>query len=148
MKRYLSALIVSAGFFITSTGSAQIGQMGYGNSGNRAGMDRGIGVNQYGNGGKKKPTTGEKVDLLEQALNNLEKALTLDTFQKAVVKDFMEKNQTEETKVMNQEIPEQAKIEKFAIMREKLDDDIKKLLSKDQVDLFIKMKDKFDKKRS
>src|SRR5688572_17032055 len=117
MKSYLSALIVLAGFFITSTGFAQIRQRGYGNSTNRNGMDRGIGVNQYGNGAKKKPTTDEKINPIEQALNNLEKELTLDTFQKAVVKDFMEKNLAEETKVLEQDIPEEAKIEKFAMMR-------------------------------
>src|SRR5688572_14390899 len=98
MKTYLSALIVVAGFFVTTTSSAQMGmgQSGYGRS--RTGMDRGIGVTQYGNG--KKKTSTDKVDPLEQSLNILEKELTLDTFQKAVVKDLMEKNQTEETKVL------------------------------------------------
>src|SRR5436190_20721925 len=135
MKTYLSALVIAAGFFVTTESSAQMGMMGqrgYGSS--QTGMDRGIGVNQYGNG-KKKPTN-EKVDLLEQSLTHLEKQLTLDTFQLAVIKDLMVKNQTEETLVLNQEIPDEAKIEKFGVLRDRLDNEIKKILNQDQIDLF------------
>ena len=156
MKTYLSALIIAAAFFSANESNAQspmsqmMGGGAYGRPGmgmNQGRMDRSIGVNQYGNG-KKKGSSTEKIDPLEQSLNLLEKELTLDTFQKAVIKDLMDKNQAEETKVLNQEIPDHAKLEKFGILRDKLDNDIKKLLSQDQVDLFGKMKEKFGKKRS
>lgn len=153
MKAYLSGLIIAAAFFSVNETHAQMPMsqmMGgpYGRSGmNPMGMDRSIGANQYSNG-KRKGATAEKVDPLEQALNNLEKELTLDSFQVAVVKDLMEKNQTEENKVLKEEIPDEAKIEKFGNLRGKLDNEIKKLLSPEQLDKFAKMKDKFDKRKS
>src|SRR5436190_1568133 len=100
--KYLSALIIAAGFFVTTTSSAQMPGMGYGRGRtNTMGMDRGIGVNQYGNGKKK---SAGKVDLLEESLNHLETELSLDTFQKAVIKEMLESNKAEETKVISEDI--------------------------------------------
>jgi len=160
MKTYLSTLIIAAGLFVTTEGSAQnggmnsmgMGQMGMmgnqmGRSTNRNGMDRGIGVNQYGNG-KRKTTAADKVDPIDQSMDHLEKELTLDTFQKTVIKDLLVSNQTEENKVFSQDIPDESKVEKVLDLRKKLDEKIKPLLTKDQVDLFVKMKEKQEKKRS
>ena len=63
MKLYLSTLIIAAGFFISTTSSAQ---MGYARPRNTAGMDRGIGVSQYSNGKKQKDKSknNDNADLL------------------------------------------------------------------------------------
>ena len=111
MKTYLSSLIIALGFFVTTTASAQMpmGQMGRPGMNSRNGMDRGVGIGQYSNGKKKGSGTDDKVNPLEQSLNLLEKELALDTFQKAVIKDLMVKNQSEETLVLNQEIPKRTR---------------------------------------
>lgn len=109
-------------------------------------MDRSIGTNQYKRD-KKKPIDNS-TNLLDESLNYLEKELTLDTFQKTVVKDLLEKNQIEETKTLNKEIPEDSKIEEIGVLRNRLDSNIQKILSDDQSDKFKKMKSKLERQRN
>lgn len=153
MKFYLSAIIAAVAFFTTNEIYAQMpmssmmgypyGRPGYSNSMSGR-MDRSIGMSQYSNG-KKKPDPNAKTDLLSQSVDHLETKLTLDSFQKAVIKDLMEKNQKEEDLVLKEEIPDESKYEKVTILRNKLDSDINKLLSPDQQEKFRIMNEKLKK---
>lgn len=109
-------------------------------------MDRSIGTNQYKKD-KKKPID-QSTNLIDQSASYLEKELILDTFQKTVVKDLLEKNQIEETKVINKSIPEDSKIEEIGVLRNRLDTNIQKMLSDEQLDKFKKMKSKLERQRN
>ncbi|MGG7034543.1 MAG: hypothetical protein ACI7YS_05015 [Flavobacterium sp.] len=142
MKTILSYLIFGFSLLSFSDGLAQ-----YNNYYRPSGMmDRSIGTNQYKRD-KKKPIN-QSTNLLDESLNYLEKELTLDTFQKTIVKDLLEKNQIEETKVLNKSIPDDSKIEEIGVLRNRLDTNIQKILSDDQSDKFKKMKSKLERQRN
>ncbi len=133
--------------FFSSTLFAQMGYnngMGGGmNRGMGGGMNRGMGASQYND----TPEKQKKIDYLQASLDNLEKELSLDTFQKAVIKDILVENQTEMMSISKQDIPDESKIEKMGIIKEQLEGKVIKLLNPDQIEKFAKMKEKMEKKK-
>ena len=135
MKAYFKILIaVLSLFFYTDIVAQQYGSP-YGRS---PGVDRSVGRGQYSNGPKKT----EKIDYVELAIDKLEKELVLDAFQKAIIKDALVKNSNEETKIVAMDIPDDSKLEKILTLREKLDVEINKILSPDQIEKFKKFRSK------
>ena len=103
-----------------------------------SGTDRNTGRGQYANGTKKT----EKVDYVTIAIDKLEKDLILDAFQKAIVKEALVKSTNEQTNIMTMDIPDNSKLEKILILREKLDIEINKILTPEQVEKFRKLREK------
>jgi hypothetical protein len=140
---YYCALFV----FISSSVFAQMGYnngMGGGmNRGMGGGMNRGMGASQYND----TPQKEKKIDYLQASLDNLEKELSLDTFQKTVIKEILVENQSEMMSISKQDIPDDSKIEKMGIIKEKLQGKIIELLNPDQIEKFAKMKEKMEKKK-
>jgi hypothetical protein len=133
MKNSLKILqIILFLFYYTSISAQQYGSP-YGRS---AGMDRSIG--RDANNAKKT----EKVDYIALTVDKLEKDLILDTFQKAIVKEALIKSNNEEMNIMSMDIPDGSKLEKRFALREKLDTEINKILTPDQVEKFRKLREK------
>lgn len=135
MKNNLKILhIILLLFCYTSINAQQYGSP-YGRT---AGVDRSIGRQQYTNNPKKT----ERVDYIALTVDKLEKDLTLDTFQKAIIKEALVKSTNEEMSIMAMDIPDGSKLEKRFALREKLDTEINKILTPEQVEKFRKLREK------
>jgi hypothetical protein len=88
---------------------------------------------------KKQP---EKVDIVELSVQKLTQELTLDSFQAAVITQLLEDNQKIEEKIVVEDIPNESKVEKIVILREKLNGKIKEILRPDQIEKFSAMSKK------
>lgn len=135
MKLNLFYLSIVVFLFNANFANAQMGMM-------NNGMDRSIGSGQYRND-QKKP---EKVDYIAASIKTLDKELTLDDFQKAVIKKMLEENQNKVEQVIALDIPQESKIEKITELRKNLDSKILTILNPEQNEKFIKMKEKIEKK--
>lgn len=140
MKISITSLFAIIALFVSSNIMAQMGGMG--TRGNINGVDRSIARSQYGDGPKKH----EKVDYVQTALDNLKKELNLDGFQEAVIKDLMTENQAEAERILAMDTPNDSKAEKMNELREKTSDKIVKILNKDQVEKYAKLREKAKKK--
>lgn len=89
----------------------------------------------------------EKVDYAELATNKLKEELSLDAFQEAIIGDLIKDNNEAEAKVLAEESPREAKIEKITGMREKLGEKIKAVLTPEQTEKFDAMSKKKKKKK-
>lgn len=107
------------------------------------GVDRRIGRNPTPIG-KKAP---KKVDYMEAGINKLAEDLELDSFQKAVITDLMEKNMDEQRKIHVLDVPNDVKIEKITESREKLNSDILKILTAVQAEKYEALREKQSKKK-
>jgi len=136
-------LCISSSIFAQMGYNNGMGGMGGMNRGMGGGMNRGMGASQYND----TPQKEKKIDYLQASLDNLEKELSLDTFQKAVIKDILVQNQAEMMSISKQDIPDDSKIEKMGIIKEKLETQVIKLLNPDQIEKFAKMKEKMEKKK-
>jgi hypothetical protein len=85
---------------------------------------------------KKQP---QKVDIVEVSVQKLTDELTLDSFQAAVITQLLGDNKKEEEKIVVEDIPDESKIEKIIVLREKLNGKIKEILRPDQIEKFDKM---------
>lgn len=88
----------------------------------------------------------EKVDYAEHATNKLKEELSLDAFQEAIISDLLKDANEAEAKVMAEETPREAKIEKITAMREKLGEKIKAVLNPEQIEKFDAMSKRKKKK--
>ncbi|HEX8574934.1 MAG TPA: hypothetical protein VF677_01435 [Flavobacterium sp.] len=131
MTTSLRILLFVLGLFTFSNATAQFGSP-------YSGVDRSVGRGQYANGAKKT----EKVDYIALTVDKLEKDLTLDAFQKAIVKEALVKSTNEETNIMAMDIPDGSKLEKRIALRDKLDVEINKILTPEQVEKFRKLREK------
>ena len=97
-------------------------------------VDRRIGAGQYQNGKQNK-----KVDLIETSVETLKKELTLDGFQEAIVRNLVKENQEKSKEVI--EATSYTDSEKRALLTEigeKFNTEIKKILSKEQLEKYEK----------
>ncbi len=97
-------------------------------------VDRRIGAGQYQNGKQNK-----KVDLIETSVETLKKELTLDGFQEAIVRNLVKENQEKSKEVI--EATSYTDPEKRALLTEigeKFNTEIKKILSKEQLEKYEK----------
>ena len=88
------------------------------------------------------PRNNEKVDPIKSSLDYLKKELTLDTFQEAAIKTFLEENQKETELILSMDISNIDKSDRLKISYEKMEKQIEKFLSPKQIDLFKKLKEK------
>lgn len=88
------------------------------------------------------PRNNEKVDPIKSSLDYLKKELTLDTFQEAAIKTFIEENQKETELIVSMDISNIDKGDRLKISYEKMEKQIEKFLSPKQIDLFKKLKEK------
>jgi hypothetical protein len=106
---------------------------------------------QYGNTESRpyypNPKKGEKIDPIESSVNYLKKELNLDNFQAAAIKNSISDNQKEVEKIRELPILHEEKVEKVKILREKLDSQIRNLLSESQIKKFELIKEKKEGKK-
>jgi hypothetical protein len=107
-------------------------------------MNRGVGVNQY----RSEPPKTEKKDPIEQSLIALDKQLKLDDFQKAAVKVLLEEHQKESMKIVASNSSDAQKGNLLQKEKEKLDEQIGKILNPNQIEAFEKFKAKMSPDKS
>jgi Spy/CpxP family protein refolding chaperone len=78
------------------------------------------------------PKKPEKVDVVAKSIEIIAGELSLDSFQQAVVRNLIEENQDEQSKIMSTDAPAEAKSEKLLALQRKFNDDIKKILTPEQ----------------
>ena len=125
-----------------------MGGMGGGMMGggmNRNGMNRGMG-NQSMNIPQNEQKI-EKVDVLQATLDRLEKDLTLDTFQKAVIKQAFQEGEFTMKSIIDSKISDEMKELKIAEIRTNTDKRIAKVLNKEQNEKYEKLKEKAKKRQ-
>ena len=122
-------------------------QVGMGNGGMN-GMNGMNGNNGRGMNAMQQPNPGpvKKIDHMAATLDKLSKDLTLDTFQSTVLKGYLEEQKKKEDVVFAEDIIDQAKMDKIQDLRDKFDKKLTSLLSKEQADKYIKIKEGFKKK--
>ena len=78
----------------------------------------------------------EKKDPIEQSLMTLNKELKLDDFQAAAVKSFLEEHQKESSKIIASNISDGQKGVQLQRQRDKLNEEIRRILNPDQISAF------------
>lgn len=128
MKYFKIVVIV---FLVMFSGEAFSQIMPY----SRAGVDRNIDTQRRAPKTKnKKPK--EKLDIVEVTVEQLDKKLHFDDFQKAAVKVIYDENKEEILGIANEDIPYEAKEEKAEKIAQKIDKQILELLSKEQAVIY------------
>lgn len=84
----------------------------------------------------------EKIDPIKISLDYLKKELSLDTFQEAAIKTYLEENQKEKESILALDIIDNDKVEKLKVSYEKMESQIETLLNKKQKEAFINLKAK------
>lgn len=97
---------------------------------NYAGVDRRIANPVHSQSRGEKP---DRAAMVEKSMAKLTEALSLDSFQQAVIRQIVEESQKEEEKVYTEQIPDESKMEKIMLIREKASKKIKEVLSPDQI---------------
>lgn len=103
-------------------------------SNSNAQVDRRIGTGQYQNGKQNK-----KVDLVETSVEKLKTELNLDGFQEAIVRNLVKENQEKSKEII--EATNYNDIEKRGLLAEigeKFNAEIKKVLTKEQLEKYEK----------
>lgn len=111
----------------------------YGNNRNR--MDRSI-----GNDARVSKKKKEKQDYAESAVAYLTKEIQLDGLQQAAIKTIINDNKGSLEEVMKMDISNEEKRDKMIAINDKIDKEIMKLLSAEQVEKYNKMKEEREKK--
>ncbi len=131
-------------FFTLCSFSFCIAQVGGGINGiNRGGVDRSIG----NPGINTPPPKPEKIDYVQVTVDKLEKDLSLDTFQKAVIKQAFNDGQLSIQAIIDSKVSDEMKETKIADVRSNIDNRILKVLDKSQTEKYQKLKEKNLKKR-
>lgn len=125
MKNIKTVFFLLFFFMASSTAFAQY--MPYSN----AGVDRRIDRQKYAPKTKNKEAR-EKKDVIEVAIERLDKELNLDDFQRAAITSIYKENKEEILKIPDMDIPYEAKQQKAKDISENIDAQIFKLLSKEQ----------------
>jgi hypothetical protein len=102
-------------------------------------LDRRVGRSPNMNNNNKNQ---EKKGPIQISLDYLKKELTLDSFQEAATKTYLEENQKEKEYILTLDIVDNDKIEKLKVSYEKMDAKIDALLNKKQKEAFVKLKSK------
>ena len=106
----------------------------------RTGVDRRIDTQRRAPKTKNKKAK-EKLDIVEVTIDQLDKKLHLDDFQKAAVRVIYNENKDEILGIAGEDIPDEAKKEKANRISEKIDKQILELLSKEQTVIYQEMID-------
>lgn len=125
MKNIKTVLFLLFFFMASSTAFAQY--MPYSN----AGVDRRIDRQKYAPKTKNKKAK-EKKDIVELTIEQLHKNLNLDDFQKAAITTIYKEKKEEILSIPDMDIPYEAKQQKLRDISESIDNQIIKLLSKEQ----------------
>lgn len=141
MKTYTS-LAILIGFLMISTNSfCQMGRM---NGGRNGGMNNGM--NMGGPSGATSAPSKKKIDPIEASINNLDKELKLDDFQKAAINVTMKDNQASMQEIAMSNIGTEEKMDKMQVIRDKIYKGIMEVLNKDQQEKYKKMVEEGEKK--
>lgn len=133
-------LIFLSIFFVALFSNEAYSQYG---SNNINGVDRSIGSSVRQN----KPTKrNEPKDYAETIVDYLNKELKLDGLQQAAVKTIINDNKGSIEEITAMDISYAEKKDKILVINDKIDKDILKLLSKEQSDKYLKMKEEREKK--
>jgi hypothetical protein len=88
----------------------------------------------------------EKKDFVEATVEYLEKQLTLDGFQKAVITNIFNDHREELMAAGSGDVPSVEKVAKAQEVTDKIDVEVLKVLSKPQTEKYLKMKEERQKK--
>ena len=133
--KYLKILILLFSMCFSAEAFAQV--MPYRTVG---GVDRTIDTQRRAPKTKsKKPK--EKLDIIEVTIEQLDKKLHFDDFQKAAVRVIYNENKDEILGISSEDIPYEAKEEKAEKIAQKIDRQILELLSKEQTVIYQEMID-------
>lgn len=122
-----------------------LGQLGYGQL-NTLGLDRSIGGSGMFAKGSKNKENKKPADLVKLSADNMERELKLDAFQKAAATTYIEQYKNDLDGIYLLDIPDDGKMEKMNVAKDKMETGILSLLRPDQVVLFNDLKDKKGKK--
>lgn len=124
-------------FLIVS--SDAIAQYGYGQPYSPGGVDRTIDTQRNAPDTYNKNAKDKKVDIVALAVDDLNKKLKLDDFQKAAITSIYKENIDKLTAISEEDTSFAAKKDKTRIISEKIDKQIIALLSKEQVEKYKKI---------
>ena len=150
---FILLLSVTLSFAQMGMGGMQGGGMNGGGMGmNGGGMGMGgCGMGRgMGNGSMQIPQGEqkvEKIDVVQVTVDRLEKDLTLDAFQKAVIKQAFQDGELTLKSILDSKISDEMKELKMTEIRNNTDKRIAKVLSKEQLDKYEKLKIKAQKRR-
>lgn len=150
MKKNINFLAIIILFIISIPLQAQMG-MGGGMQGGgmmgAGGSGRGMGNSSMSipQGNESKP---EKIDVIQATVDRLEQDLKLDTFQKAVIKQAFQEGEFTMKSILDSKISDEMKELKMTEIRSNTDTRILKVLTKEQVDKYEKLKNKAKKRKS
>lgn len=136
MKTKLVIAVILLFSFYTNDAYSQY----YGNNRNRM-MDRSIGDDARVSKKKK-----EKQDYAESASKYMKQELKLDGLQEAAVKTIINDNKGSIEEVMKMNISNEEKRDKMIAINDKIDKEIMKLLSPEQLEKYKKMQEEREKK--
>lgn len=126
-------LLLFAFLTFSFTASAQYYGNGYNN-----GLDRSIGRSSRMNGPRKK---AEKIDYADATVEYFTKELNLDGLQQAAIKGIVSNTKTSMDEIVAMDISDAEKQDKMRAMGDKIDAEILKLLSKEQSEKYLKLKE-------
>ncbi|MEO0059825.1 MAG: hypothetical protein RLZZ312_1472 [Bacteroidota bacterium] len=150
---FILLLSVTFSFAQMGMGGMQGGGMnggGMGMNGGGMGMGGGGMGRGMGNGSMQIPQGEqkvEKIDVVQVTVDRLEKDLTLDAFQKAVIKQAFQDGELTLKSILDSKISDEMKELKMTEIRNNTDKRIAKVLSKEQLDKYEKLKIKAQKRR-
>lgn len=114
----------------------------YGNGGRKSGVDRSIGDDAQRNNSRQK----ENLDYAENYAKYLTKEINLDGLQQAVVKSAINDNKDSLEEIYKMDISVMEKKDKIRLINDKISSKILQVLSKDQTEKFLKLKEDAEKK--
>ncbi len=94
----------------------------------------------------KNKNNNKEFDFVQASADKMAKELSLDDFQKAAAKNFIQEYKDQVMSITVEEIPDSGKNEKINIVKEKMEAKIKQLLNKEQLAKFEALKNKAEKK--
>lgn len=151
MKNILKNLLTVLSLATVTFCNAQMGMGGGGMQGQGGGMMGGGGMGRgMGNSSMSIPqgeTKIEKIDVVQATVDRLEKDLTLDAFQKAVIKQAFQQGEFTMKSVIESKISDEMKELKIIEIRNNTDKRILKVLNKEQVEKYEKLKTKAMKRK-
>ena len=135
-----TGLAILIGFLLIS--SSSFGQAGRMNGGRNSGMGMGNPA-QAGGSGK---SSRDKVDPIQASINNLDKELKLDDFQKAAISVTMKDNQASMQEIASSNIGADEKMDKMKIIRDKIYNGIIEVLNPEQKEKYKALVEEGEKK--
>jgi len=141
MKIHTGLAILIGFLLISSSSFSQGGRM---NGGRNSGMGMGMGnPAQAGGSGK---SSRDKVDPIQASINNLDKELKLDDFQKAAISVTMKDNQASMQEIASSNLGADEKMDKMKVIRDKIYNGIIEVLNPEQKEKYKALVEEGEKK--